>query len=112
MCSDCMYAIKNPVCTNCFLNQVNAWLIDQKMPKMQRGILLKSIAENLFERKLAREELAGECIICNNDSPVICSYCFFQRAASVLKEINLGDKQVEEFLDIFNYRHYEDDYLL
>ncbi len=105
-CTECLYSIKNPICSSCFLKQINVWLKDREIATIYRNIIISKL-KNTVAIDSNNEE---NCIICNNESPSLCSYCFFHKVALSLQEINFGDKELEEFLEIFNYRHYHPDY--
>lgn len=108
VCAECLYALKNPICTDCFLREIDAWLKDNGMVSFCREIVLSRIKE-MTEFQSFNEE---KCILCKEQIPVLCAYCYFLKAALSLKEINFTDKELENFLEIFNYRHYMNDYVL
>jgi hypothetical protein len=104
LCTNCHEAITNPVCAHCYLKQVVLWLKDSG-----KGDLESSIIYTAIERRLRGESQNEEkCILCKQNTLTICSYCFFELAIRVLKELNFPKQELEEFLQNFNYDEWHD----
>lgn len=101
LCIKCIEPITNPVCPTCHLKEMEIWLTDYEINPFAIQIILSTL-----RNKLKRIESPNEnkCIICGKRELTLCSYCFFLEAAKILKELNIPDAIVDEFLYTFNYR--------
>lgn len=110
LCIDCHESISNPICLNCFLKQINHWLIDNKIKPKTKNNLIKEIEKAFFKEIYHNPENEMECILCEREEVTVCSYCFFFKVIKILERFNIGKKQLNEFSEIFNYRQWQDDY--
>lgn len=102
-CVDCQRRIINPVCTDCRLKQINAWLDDQKtIPSEKKLILLKNL-ETLIPKKT---ENNISCIYCKKNNVSICTYCYFSHFEKLLNKFDIPAPNIDSFQQIFNYRLY------
>ena len=108
LCVKCSEAITNPICGRCHMQQVQHWLRDINV----NPILGKLIAGKI-KQEVAKDTLnETTCIVCGKETLSSCSYCFFLAVTRVLQELNFPLNIVENFLEIFNYRHSHEEYAL
>jgi len=108
MCSKCTQPISNPICERCHVREISSWMRDRDFPQLLQEIILETVEEKLLSEPVN----LGYCVICQNEVPNICSYCFFLRAAKLLKTLGLNQKDLNSFLETFNYRQYQEDYII
>jgi hypothetical protein len=105
-CLKCSQQITDPVCERCHIRQTLVWMRENDFPiQKQKTVVRMMEKELLFE---SPEE--GFCIICQAEVPNICSYCFFYKTAKILKNVGIPKIIIENFLETFNYRHFDQDY--
>jgi len=109
ICTECTEAISDPICLDCFLNQMEDWMIDEDIDPQTKRILIKEIKKEFNEYE-NNPEFETICTICQRQEVSICSYCFFLKIVRILKKIKLSKKKVETFREIFNYRQWHEDY--
>lgn len=103
---ECSESITNPVCEKCYIKHVEHWLRDINIDPFLTRLVITRI-----KRVFAKETLnEAECILCGRETLSTCSYCFFLAVARVLKELNFPFNLVQNFLEVFNYRHHHDEY--
>ena len=110
LCTDCHESISNPICLNCFLKQINHWLTDNRIKSRTKNALIKEIEKEFFKEIYNNPENEIECALCGREEVSVCSYCFFLKVNRILKKLNIGKKQIDEFMEIFNYRQWQEDY--
>ena len=107
-CLICMQAIRHPICERCYIKEVISWMRDMSFSfGLQRQVF-----ERMKNELVVESPFEGYCLRCYNEVPNICSYCFFYKVAGILKEEGVGDEILKNFLEIFNYRHYDEEYVL
>jgi len=109
ICTECIEAISDPICLDCFLKQIKDWLIDEKIESKSKKILIKAIKIE-FKKYENNSEFKTICTICQEQKVSICSYCFFLKINKIFKKINLNRKKIKKFMEIFNYRQWHNDY--
>jgi hypothetical protein len=109
LCTDCLEAISNPVCLDCFLKQIKNWFIGSKIDAKTRQKLLLEIRQE-FNREYSDPEQEIVCTLCGRQEVSVCSYCFFLRVNRILKKFSVGKRQMEDFMEVFNYRQWHEDY--
>jgi hypothetical protein len=97
-CIDCLQPITNPVCEECYIKQIDAWLKGIEMTALPRAFIMNQIRKKLYYDGLNE----NECIICGNMVHV-CSYCFFKKVSKVFENLQLCDEFVQTFLASFSY---------
>jgi len=98
-CSVCLEPITNPVCVNCYIKEIYAWMQGMRIKEVPRNVVIE-----IIKRKLSfNTNNESECILCGNEDVGICSYCFFSMGERILKELNFSKKLIEDFNEIFNY---------
>ncbi|MDP2924945.1 MAG: hypothetical protein Q8N99_01090 [Nanoarchaeota archaeon] len=104
ICINCFSKIENPVCIDCYLEQINFWLRDSDISKEHKKVIMCEIKKrNNNEIKDSLRENA-RCIICHREKPTLCSYCFFLKIDNTMRVLNETKKISGNFLDVFNYR--------
>ena len=103
-CIICLQPITNPVCIDCYLRQIKAWLDYVDMTIISKDNLMKKIKTAVLDDGLNETE----CIICGKGNLSICSYCFFLQVAGVFRDLNFDNEFIESFLAVFNYNFSEE----
>jgi len=66
-----------------------------------------------LEARFGKSQInAGYCISCNNEVPNLCSFCFFYETAKLMKRFGLTEEDMENFMETFNYRQYDEQYVI
>ncbi len=107
-CTKCSQVITNPVCERCHMSEVKHWLRDLKIDEIPKKLVIEKLRKE-FTPETFNDDF---CVICGKETLSTCSYCFFLTVARVLKELNFPDRVVARFLEVFNYRHGNEDYEL
>ena len=108
LCNVCGQTIKHPICEKCHLRDVMYWMRDRNFSRGQQ-IAFLSRMQKVIKKDVP---MKGYCISCYNELPSMCSYCFFYRVAKIMQACKVNNEDLESFLETFNYRHYEEDYVL
>jgi len=108
LCTMCADTITNPVCEKCYLREIAQWLRDFGIGPIPMRIVFTRIKEEMSPETMNETT----CIICGRETLSACAYCFFLKAAKVFKELNFPDRVIRSFLEVFNYRHWNDTYHL
>ncbi len=109
LCIICLDPITNPICEECHINEIETWLIDLNLTKE----MIRKTKKEIRKIKTKKEYLnESYCVICQKQRISTCSYCFFLRVAKKLKKLNFPYQYIEDFLEIFNYRHGHSDYYI
>jgi hypothetical protein len=98
-CEICLESITDPICTRCYLKQVNIWFKDMKINPIIKNFAIEKIKKRLFYETINETE----CIICKNENVNICFYCFGSITVQILRELNIPNELVESFSSSFNY---------
>ncbi len=98
-CDVCSTAITNPICPNCLILEIEAWLTFY--PNLKKE-LLQRIKKYIDERE---EKLSGflRCIKCKSMDISICPYCFTDRILKELKKLEANKIIIKEFFEFFNF---------
>ena len=98
-CLVCKESIYNPLCQNCLVNQMQAWLtsypdLNKKlMPKLKR-----------FLRDVHNETDEGvACAACKSKKASVCPYCFTEFVLGQLKKLQVHKQVIREFLVFFDF---------
>ncbi|MEK6916023.1 MAG: hypothetical protein AABW89_05790 [Nanoarchaeota archaeon] len=110
-CVVCNYAITEPLCASCVINEVKVWMYDQTIKTKVLIIINKKLrtilrrVESLdyvispFEEKY---DSILKCIKCKNGVYLMCFYCVSNQASQIVKS-NLKNKMlIENFEESFN----------
>jgi hypothetical protein len=106
ICTECSEVITNPVCERCYLKEIAHWMKDLGIGMIPMKLVLSKIKKEIPADSLNETT----CIICGRETLSDCAYCFFLKVGKILKQMNFPDKEISEFLNIFNYRHYHEEY--
>lgn len=101
VCSICLHAISNPVCTKCYLKHARYWLKDFGLKDEKIEETLRKIKQNLPEESLNEHK----CVICGKEIVSICAYCAFLRTSQTILQLHANKKQIESFIDSSNFQH-------
>ncbi len=108
LCDRCSEAISNPICERCYVEEVGLWLRDRDMQQDQIQKTVGMIRESLE----AEGHHSDTCVLCGNEGLSICSYCFFLKITRILQKLHFSKKDIKDFLNLFNYRHYQEEYVV
>ena len=97
-CEFCSMEITNPICVNCYLRHVRAWLQDFGVSASEQKKAVEKIEQRLPKEALNKHT----CISCKKESVGVCSYCAFLKSADVITSLATDD-QKETFLDSSNF---------
>ena len=106
LCINCYNPITDPVCLDCHLRSVWAWLSDKDYPPIARAVVLKSI-KRAIKKESESEHL---CVLCKKNYYSLCAYYFFLTSARTLRELNFSEKLIEDFLYTFDYSKSHEEY--
>jgi len=106
-CINCKRRIINPVCIQCRLRQIHAWLNDQKIILPEKKELLLKETATFFPKK---SDNIMMCIYCKKNNVSVCTYCFFSRFEKLLLKLDISASSIDSFQKIFNYRLYSKDF--
>jgi hypothetical protein len=98
-CLICLGPIDNPICVNCYIDYVKAWMEAKNIHLIVKEFVISSLESEFLEE----EGNAARCVICDRESVNVCFNCFSYIFSVLLNEINLPDSVVEEFLETFRY---------
>lgn len=98
-CAVCLQPISNPVCERCYLKQIDAWLKQIHVTMMPRAFILNHIRKNTSFDTLSDVR----CVLCGRENVSVCSYCFFDKVANILRGLNLSEEFIQTFHASFNY---------
>lgn len=100
LCTSCMHIITNPLCPNCFKQEVLAWLSDKRISPMKIKMIKKQF--NDFIRNESENLTDIECIICGKPAVTLCTYCFVEKSKEIVSE-NIENKKINnQFQKAFN----------
>lgn len=114
-CVSCNYAITEPLCAHCIINEVKIWTYDKKInPKFVRVINKK--LGNVLQRvdslsylvsPFDQEDSITNCIKCKDGMHLICLYCVINQAAQIVKSQVKNKLLIENFEESFNTNLYD-----
>ena len=97
-CVLCLESITNPICSDCYLEQINSFLNYIGINPDYSCFIIDLIKKRVYTDSLNSEK----CIKCGK-TLTICSYCIFFKARIIFQELNLGEDFIEFFQNTFNY---------
>jgi hypothetical protein len=103
VCASCFQGITNPVCEKCYTKQLALWLNDYASDANSTEKIVGKIRLNFSHKS---DETV--CINCQKENVSICTYCYFFKIESLLRNSNLPEEIMESFLEVFNYPLYKD----
>lgn len=109
-CVVCNYAITEPLCASCVINQVKAWMHDRDVKeKFSRTInkKLKIILKRVDSldyviSPFEEEDLIFKCLKCKDGIHLMCFYCVSSQASQIVKSNIKNKKLIESFEESFN----------
>jgi ferredoxin len=96
-CKICHEPVSNPICPNCLIKEVTAWLT--LYPDL-KSKLIPRLTKKF--KKIEYEKEAIQCIKCGNEI-TICPLCFTNSVLTELNKINAPKMILKEFLQFFYY---------
>lgn len=106
LCENCGETFSDPVCEECQLRELEAWLIDQNYNKITRQIILRAVKKQLISMEGGFGEPAEvACEICHNLHLLSCPYCFDTASFMVLRKFHAKHEMLEKFVRIFPLSH-------
>ncbi|MEK6894863.1 MAG: hypothetical protein AABX10_05380 [Nanoarchaeota archaeon] len=115
-CVKCNYAVTEPLCAYCIVNEVKVWFYERKIKQKtirQINNQLKSLliqvdgldyVVNPFED--ISEESIMRCIKCSREMHLMCFYCVNNKTSQIVKN-SLRSKEIKEsFEESFNTGFY------
>ena len=100
VCIHCYHIAVNPICEKCYTKQIYFWLSYQEInPKITSNII-----KNIKEKFSSENQCDMLCIICNTELVSTCTFCYFFKVENILRKLNLSEKIIDNFLEIFNYK--------
>jgi hypothetical protein len=97
-CSICGFAIVNPICPSCLLNQFNSWSIQYPHLKKRLVPIIEHFTSCIQEFGVN----AIPCIKCKK-AQTVCPDCFVDYIYGQLKRLETNSKIFDEFNEIFDY---------
>lgn len=108
LCVECCDVLSNPICFDCLLKQLIFWFndkdVDVEIKKFIFGSLKKRFSndgELIFTMR---------CIICGEHNVALCGYCFTRYVYLYLKNLDVDEQILEDFLGIFTYWKWHEDF--
>ena len=97
-CVLCLQTITNPICKDCYMAQLKAFLNHIGINKKKTKEVLKKV-----NNKMTYESLNDErCIKCKKRT-TICSYCFFYHTGKILRKMNFNKDFMQVYEATFDY---------
>jgi hypothetical protein len=106
-CVNCLEPISNPICRDCYLNEIEVWMDDNQLSDSKKRYFIKKIRE---KTNIKTNICNSKCILCKKNQINFCSYCIFLISVKILIKMNLSSKIIENFLEVFNYQLEKSDY--
>ena len=99
LCTSCVQVITNPLCPHCFVTHVSYWLKDQSVS----AGTMKKIVEGMIQLITEAEDTPADidCVACGSKRVNLCTYCFTNRATSILEKNLENEKILSSFKESF-----------
>jgi hypothetical protein len=110
LCEECFESITHPVCKNCFIIQIENWLRDNEVSENEKKELIKRIKKEFSKEKIKASDEETICTICKKIEVSLCPYCFFLNVGKILEKLKISRRIRKEFLEVFNYRNFDDEF--
>lgn len=94
-CTICGYNITDPICINCYKNELKYWTRENLHSKR-----IRTIIENV---NFKPNDLGNDCIMCKKDFTSVCMYCYFHKIKSVLLQEKVSEDIIDSFTQTFNF---------
>lgn len=117
-CVQCNYAMTEPICASCAINEINVWLYEKNIEKnvikrINKGFkmfldYIHSLDYLLLPSINTWDIFIAGCIRCDKELHLMCSYCVINKASQIVN-YHLKDKgQRRSFnesfnIDLYNY---------
>ena len=101
LCVSCFHVITNPICPDCFLRQVEAWLMEKRIATKTKQRITKELAK--IVNVLADEPANTNCILCGSRNVNICLYCLIWKTHRIVKKYIENEEIIENLEEVFNY---------
>ena len=104
LCENCYGSFIDPICEECQLKELEAWLIDNGYTKINRSIILRVVKKNILMMDNNFHETGKElCVVCNRPQIFSCPLCFDHISLETLKKFHAEKKEIDNFLKTFNH---------
>jgi hypothetical protein len=100
LCVECCRDITDPVCTDCYVKQVQTWLDHNNAPSSFKNKFMTALKSKFFHVT----DNDGNCVLCFRGEVSVCYYCFYSSSLRILKRLQVPDGNALEFRRVFNYR--------
>lgn len=116
-CVKCNYAVTEPLCAHCIINEVKIWFYNKNInQRIIRNIhkKLKNLSQKVesldyvippFEDD--EDENTMRCIKCSKEMHLMCFYCVNHEASKIVKSNIINNILKENFEESFNPGFYE-----
>ena len=112
LCENCYRSFKDPVCEECQLRELGAWLADQDYNRLSIAVILRAVKKIILTNEDNLPEMPeGFCIVCNKQHIFSCPYCFNQISRKILKRFHAREQVLENFNKIFIYEQNSQEFL-
>jgi len=116
-CVKCNYAVTEPLCAHCIVNEVRVWFYKKNIKqKIIRRInqKIKNLAQEVESLDYVippfnegENENRMKCIKCNKEMHLMCFYCVNNEASKIVKSNLKNSNLKESFEESFNPGFYE-----
>ncbi len=104
LCENCDRSSIEPICEECQLKELEAWLLDRGYHKINREVILRKIKQVLLATDNNIQEIDHNvCVVCNRPHVFSCPYCFDEISFKVLIKFHAKKHVLENFLRTFNH---------
>ena|SRR3989338_5332516 len=111
-CLNCGYAVTEPICASCAINNVKVWLYGQKIEKSIMKEInneLKSLLNDAESRDyviLPSRNIwkisVMKCVKCNSDMSLMCFYCVTNQTSQIVKNNLISKYSIDNFNECFH----------
>ena len=116
-CISCNYAITEPLCANCVVDQVKVWFYERRIKQKiirQINSRLKDLLNYVDELDFfvtpfedVSEDSIMKCIKCNEEMRLMCFYCVSNKTSQIVKNSLKSKEVIESFEESFNTGFYD-----
>lgn len=100
LCTECAQTVTNPLCSNCFTNEIISWLRDKKISYQKMGTIMGDFQMLLEEAKESPSDI--NCITCQKNKVNLCTYCFLNKTKIILNKRIFNEEIHKNFDEDFN----------
>ncbi|HJX50386.1 MAG TPA: hypothetical protein VJ438_02900 [Candidatus Nanoarchaeia archaeon] len=99
LCTDCVQVMTNPICPSCFARHIGYWLRDKNLTTKE----IREVMSELMQIIRDAEDTPADtsCIVCGAKKVNLCTYCFTNKARTVLEKNIKNNNLLSEFDEDF-----------